>query len=761
MFNRLTSIWSEQSPAHGNWHDLDRNPQGRLILLWLAMLLPILVIGGRVAQLQLGLKDDFAAAFSLTTETVEEIPARDGRIFAADGTSILAGDVQRYDVAVHYPAIVDTPDDRWITSKAKPRLSKRDRRDKAKVAAEKQKVIAENEQLWTKLAGLTNRPVNELMESRKREQERVERIKKSVERRHFERHSEVETTAEPDRAQFDSLWFAVWQRIQQALTEPPERYQGPRLITEELEYCPVITDITADMRDEIEAHPDRYPYTRILVSTRRTYPQGELASHLIGARRPLSVEEIEKRKHAFPGGDPQDYRVGDSRGLFGLERSYDILLKGVRGQRAIVKNRRGEIVDTRIVRDPQHGRDLVLTLDIDVQRRSEQLLDKALKHVTLVREVDTESTRVARREPTCPKGGCIVALDVHTGAILAAATAPRYDLNMYVSPDSELWDDAMLDKRSPLFSRVTDMGLPPGSVFKVISAVASIESGTMPASALFHCQGYLDRPSDHRCYSFLHQKVGHNDVTLADALCRSCNVYFFAAARRMGPQPIVDWARQFGIGQRTGIDLPSESTGHLPSPDLTVGKRRSSWKPGDTLGLAIGQSSLEVTPLQMARVMAAIANDGYLVSPHLARHSGPAVMSESESSRNLLNPSELRPIHGLHRETLDHVREGLTMVVHDPRGTAYKTVRMKEVTIAGKTGTAQTSGDDHAWFAGYVPAERPKIAFVVVLEHGGGGGKAAGPLAHDFVKALIERKLIETSADVAAGQVQQIQSMQR
>ena len=550
-------------------------------------------------------------------------------------------------------------------------------------------------------------------------------------------------------------WKSIWKRIHRATTEPPDRSRGPRLITEELDYCSVISDISADMKDEIEAHPERYPYTRVMIHSRRTYPRQDLACHLIGARKPLSDEDLKARRQSLPDGDPQDYRVGDPCGLFGLERSYDVHLKGIRGQRALVKDRRGEIVETRIVREPRRGRDLVLTLEPDIQRKAEQLLDDALKKVTMPGTVDAEANHGAVRVPTCPQGGCIVALDVHTGAIIAAASAPRFDLNLLVAPDSSLWADLLADPRSPFLARATQMALPPGSVFKVISAVASIESGKMPPDALFHCRGYLDHPDHHRCLPFRHQGVGHSDVTLADALCRSCNVYFFTAVRRMGPQELVNWARQFGIGQPTGVDLPSEMAGNLPAPDISTSAsgRQKSWKPSDTLGMAIGQSSLTVTPIQIARVMAAIANDGYLVTPHLAANSGPVSMDETGSILGSLPQVEPRPISGLHRDTLDRVREGMTMVVNDPKGTGYKTVRLKEVTIAGKTGTAETqSGIDHAWFAGYVPAERPRVAFVVVLQHGGSGGKVAGPVAREFVNALLDARMIVKSNELASDQ---------
>lgn len=753
MLNRPISSMSE-SPTSGviRW-DMDRDPQIRLILLWIAMVLPVLVIWARVAHLQLNLQEKFVAGLSVATETIEEIPARDGRIFASDGSLLLADDIQQYSVAVHYPAIQDPPDDDWITAKAKLRLSKSERKDKAKLAREKDKVIAENESLWEKLAQLTERPLDDVLESRRKVQARVQQIKQSVLRRHLERQAEVESEADREVADAGYSWSAIWNRLQRAVTEPPDRSRGPRLISEELDYHPVIFEINADMKAEIEAHGERYPYTQVVTQSRRTYPQGELASHLIGARKPLTEEGLKERRQAFPNGDPQDYRLGDPYGLFGLERSYDVHLKGVRGQRALMKDRRGEIVETRIIRDPRPGRDLVLTLDADIQRKAEELLVEALTKVTLPGTVDHEAHLATNRAPTCPQGGCIVALDVHTGAVIAAASAPRFDLNLMVSPNTEQWQDAMSDRRSPFLSRATQMALPPGSVFKVISAVASIETGKMHPDSVFHCRGYLDRPDQHRCLPFRHQGVGHSDVTLADALCRSCNVYFYTAARRMGPEALVDWSRRFGIGQPTGIDLPSEISGNLPSPDtqLKESGRKETWKPGNTLGMAIGQWELTVTPIQMARVMAAIANDGHLVTPHLAANSGPTSISDSGAIRGAFSVAEPRPISGLHRDTLDHIREGLTMVVQDPKGTGYKSVRMKEITIAGKTGTAETGAVDHAWFAGYVPAERPRIAFVVVLQHGGSGGKVAGPVAREFVKSLLEAKIVTGPSSEVAG----------
>ncbi|MCA9070416.1 MAG: hypothetical protein KDA84_15900, partial [Planctomycetaceae bacterium] len=339
---------------------------------------------------------------------------------------------------------------------------------------------------------------------------------------------------------------------------------------------------------------------------------------------------------------------------------------------------------------------------------------------------------------------------------VSAVSAPRFSLQELLHPTPEQWKEMTTDPRRPFFHRATHMTVAPGSVFKAITAVALLESGQFDPDAAQFCQGFLDRPDRHRCYIYSHYGVGHGELNLSQALCQSCNVYFFQGAKKIGPHSLVHWAERFGIGQPTGIDVPGEQAGNLPKPPprenpsvVPVGfesprDSRSRWYPGDTLGLAIGQSRLTVTPLQMARVMAAIANDGFLITPHLVKGQGPVMIAPGESHQSLAAPEPL-PIPGLTEGTLARVREGLEMVVAHPKGTGYKTVRMKEVKIAGKTGTAEVGGGlpDHAWFAGYVPADRPKYAFAIVLENAGSGGQNAGPIARQTVETLLEVGLIQ------------------
>lgn len=739
MHNRLvTDASREPGPSH-RW-DADHWPGLRLVVLWVSVLVPVVAILIRMGQLQLVLQNDFVDGFEQTYEVVEELPARNGRILGADGT-VLAGDIDRYDLQVHYRLIERPADERWLRSEARRKLSAAERKKPERVAAEQQRIVERVQQQWEKLSSLTGTSPDRLEEMRQAVQQRVARIRAEVQRRR-----ELKSSPVPEAQLAGSSAGSLWQRLREELTMPPSRSLESEPLVEEVGFHTVATDVGEDIRAEIEAHPERYPGVRIAVQSRRTYPRGELAGHLIGYRTPLTPDEIRMSEKE---GAPAARRLGDTAGRSGLELKYDDHLRGVSGLRRVVRNRRGDVVFSEVMKEARHGQDLVLTLDLEIQQRAEALLDQALSTVTPAGTVDDQSTDGRESQPTCPQGGCLIAIDVHSGAILAAASAPRFNLNLLVNPDTRRWNELLEDPRKPLFSRATHMALAPGSVFKPVVAVAGLETGAINPDLPVTCRGYLDRSDQHRCLIYRHYRTGHGPIRLADALCQSCNVYFYTAARAMGPQPLVDWARRFGIGEPTGVDLPAEQSGHLPSPDeLRQGVRRR-WYPGDTLGLSIGQADLLVTPLQMVRAIAAIANDGQLVTPHLASGAGPTQLRDAASLPPGLMAPEPRPIAGLHTESLAHVREGMDRVVNHPTGTAFKTVHLSDVRIAGKTGTAESNGVDHAWFAGYVPADQPRIAFVVVLEHGGSGGKAAGPVARELVTCLKTMGLVGVATNLA------------
>jgi penicillin-binding protein 2 len=268
------------------------------------------------------------------------------------------------------------------------------------------------------------------------------------------------------------------------------------------------------------------------------------------------------------------------------------------------------------------------------------------------------------------------------------------------------------------------------------------ESGFDPLRP-FDCQGYLNMPDSRRCMIYRRLGIGHGPVTLTDALAQSCNVYFFHHAEQLGLASLVDWAHRFGFGERTGVDLPSETRGHLAIAEASL-PRLEARQREEAESIAVGQGSLTASPLQVVRMMAAIANGGRLVTPHIAARVAmfDLILDEAAADGDFpdisIPPPQSTP--GLDPAKLEVVRQGLKQVMSDPKGTGHSTIALEGLDIAGKTGTAET-GDgsaDHAWFAGYAPAEAPRVAFVIVLEHAGDAAATAGPVAKRLVEQVRE-----------------------
>lgn len=750
MRNRLERLRSDDAASRTGGGE----STFRLGVIYGVIVLLLTAVAVRAIWLQTAGRAEFLAIWDREYERLEPIPARNGRILTADGL-VLAADETEFAVAVHYRWFEEPPNAGWLRSQMLARLPPASRRDREQVAEARRKVLLTRERMHRELAAVLGTPMEELQQRFARIQTRIERIAAAVEARRQSTASELTPESfEPaaaeghDPAPHPDGWRGLAGRVWRELTTPPQRpAREPVVVAEELQYHVIEASAAREAAGRIESFPARFPGVEVRLATRRAYPGGDLASHLVGARTPLREEELASRNERLPQGDPLGYRQGDPVGRSGLELSYDAVLHGVPGLRRVVSNRQGETLREEVVRPPVNGRDVTLAIDSRLQRTAERLLDEVLEFGAVPRsDLAGGLPDGAPGASPRPVGGCLVAMDVRTGRVLTAAAAPRHDARLLVAAAEEEWRAVASDPRNPFFPRISEATLPPGSVFKILTAVAGLETGCLDPDERLECRGYLQTPDRDRCAIYRHFGVGHGPVALDEALSQSCNVYFYELGQRVGAARLADWAGRFGLGTPTGSDLPAERSGLVPTPEWASG-RGERWYPGLTRQLAVGQGALTVTPLQAARMMAAIANDGWLLTPqfvreHTAGSNGPVLDSDAaiqlvshQTGLPTPTPAAVRSrVPHLSPATLARIRQALALTVAGERGTGRE-ARVPGLTIAGKTGTAETGGGrpDHAWFAGFAPLDAPRIAFVVVLEHGGGGGRAAAPIAREFL----------------------------
>jgi penicillin-binding protein 2 len=447
----------------------------------------------------------------------------------------------------------------------------------------------------------------------------------------------------------------------------------------------------------------RLPGISLTIEEQRYYPKEVFASHLLGYVGQITEDELEKFAE-------QGYHSGDWIGKSGLERLYDPSLHGQDGGFLTEIDARGRQV--RVVRHllPQAGKDLVLTIDYKLEKLAEEQL----------------------RSTGLP--GAAVVLNPQTGEVLALASSPGFNPNIFLPlGDSEERKRLLRDPELPLYNRTIQALYPPGSTFKIVSSLAALEGHRVDPAETIYCNGSYSLGKERRIFHCWKPK-GHGSISFLEGLAQSCDVYFYHLGQRTGSEAIEKMAKLFGLGQLTGIDLPHEKRWALPLAWKEA--HRQHWQGGDTLNYAIGQGLLQVTPLQMANLIAAVANGGSLWQPYLvaeARHFG-------EKPERLGSSHRLGRI-AISNDALDLVRKGLLLVVQSGTGAASK---IKGVDVAGKTGTAQASkGKDHAWFVAYAPAENPQVACAVVVEHGGHGGSMAAPIAHDLLALELGRSETE------------------
>lgn len=699
--------------------------QLRLRVILLVFILLVLVVFGRLVQLEWSYGEAYRQVAAQPHERRTVLPAPRGRILSRDG-AVLAMDEPCMALAVHYRYLQEPLDERWLRSAARRRLSREARRDPRFVAHEENEVRVELAELHRRLARMCELSPEEWSARTSRIQRRVESIAQSVNERH---ERAVAEAADAETPASNSVNLPAWlaggylEQWLGTLSQSVPAVSTARItVAEELDFHVVADQVPLAVVAEIESHPEAYEGVRLVPQRRRHYPATTLAAHVLGHVATATAEEREEFKldnDATLEDDPQVGRLG-------IERQYESLLRGKPGLQTEWTDAAGNLLEVRSKTEAVPGRDLVLTLDATLQRTCESLLEAALRR----RRVDTNGYPAG--------GGAIVVLDVRTGEVLALASAPTFDPNVFVDGGSEA-ARLLNDANAPLIDRPLQMALPPGSVFKVISSAALLAEGAVDAHRPFFCQGYLDRPDRERCQLYIHRGVGHGETTLSDALVQSCNVYYFHHATEVPTGTFESWARRFGLGAKTHIDLPYEAAGQVPTVAEPIGTLpKDAQQIAEARALVIGQSTLTATPLQMARAIAAVANDGQLVTPRLVRSFGTSYLEDEDQGLSLVDTASPASVEGLDSSMLATLRSAMRLVVADRDGTAHATVDFDAVSIAGKTGTAQAGGgrEDHAWFVGYAPHERPRVAFAIALEHAGSGSLAAGPVARRVVEQL-------------------------
>jgi penicillin-binding protein 2 len=450
-------------------------------------------------------------------------------------------------------------------------------------------------------------------------------------------------------------------------------------------------DVSLDELAHIEARRERFPSISVRETARRHYPDGPVIAHAVGYVAQVSETQL---------ANSEDLSAGDIVGKSGVERAYDGSLRGLRGWQLVSVNSLGrQIGDARIEREPDHGDPIRLTLDMQMQQ-------------ALYDGFGTEA------------GGGIF-IDVKSGGVLALVSTPSFDPNLFADGfTQEKWKAIIEDPRRPLHDRAIASFYAPGSTFKVVMAIAGLETGAVTPEHTVFCNGGKSFYGRRRlCW----KRGGHGWVDMRKALAESCNIYFYELGQELGIDAIHKYGDMLGLGKMTGIPLSGEERGILPSQEWKRQTLREIWYPGDTISVAIGQGFLAATPAQLAVMMAAVASGDKPRAPSLVQ--GPPASAEH------LPVSE---------RTLEIVRAALKRAVD--RGTGREAT-LGQFSVSGKTGTAQVSSTsagvdsndlpkaqrDHAWFVGYAPAEDPTVAFAVVVEHGGHGGSMAAPIVRQVL----------------------------
>jgi penicillin-binding protein 2 len=492
---------------------------------------------------------------------------------------------------------------------------------------------------------------------------------------------------------------------------------------------PLVPDVGRDTLAAVEVHQYDLPGIEVKVRPLRHYLNNTSAAHLIGYLGEVDSEELKSGRYP-------ELRSGDLIGKLGVERAYDQYLRGKSGGRQVEVNATGQVVRVLNTVAAHPGHNLVLTIDRDVQLKAEELL-KGVR-------------------------GAAVGIDPSNGDILAMASSPSFDQNTFVSGlTHEQWQNLISNPLKPLTNRAVQGEYPPASTYKILTAIAGLEEKVIDEETEFCCPGYYRfGRRDYRCW----KAGGHGCVDVVEAIAQSCDVFFYQVGLGVGVDRLAWYAKAFGLGSVTEINLPHEARGLIPTAAWKLRRFGIEWQEGETLSIAIGQGFNLVTPLQMAVMIATIANGGTRYQPQVVKR-----VETPEGKTVFETESKIAGKVPVSAKTMDLIQKGLWEVVHSDTGTA-KGARFPGLQISGKTGTAQVISrkeEDfeeeemlpghlkaHAWFVAYAPRENPQIAVAVVVENGEHGSGTAAPIARELIKTYMLGDKIRQQAMIIANKKQ-------
>ncbi len=480
-------------------------------------------------------------------------------------------------------------------------------------------------------------------------------------------------------------------------------------------------DVDWDILAYLENNKYKFSGIRIEVQPVRVYHYGDLAANIIGYIGSINKQQLEADTSGV-------YEGGDLTGKRGLELLREADLRGEKGSRSTEVNARG--FEQQQIKNiaPLPGRDIKLTIDAELQQAAEQYMDIS------------------------DKAGAVVVLEVGSGRLLAAASTPTIHLEEFIGGISQKnWDALLNNPKHPLINKVAQAAYPPGSAYKIVTALAGLSEGVIDENTTFYCPGhYYFGNRLYRCW----KHSGHGTVDIRRAITESCDVFFYQVGQRVGVDKLAEYAQKLGLGQRTGVELEHEKSGLAPTKAWKRERYDEKWHEGETLSVAIGQGFNIMTPLQICLMTSAIANGGTIYKPQLVE----TVTTPDGEVIEQFEPQVIGELSPHAKRYLPIIHEGLYGVVMGKRGTA-RNVRIEGLSIAGKTGTAQVvrlaqykglkeqdipyKYRDHAWFTCYAPADNPKIAVTVLVEHGLHGGSGAGPIARVVLKKYFEKYLLD------------------